>query len=325
MTRIIAIINTESGSYKPGIEDKIRHVLESRQVDLEFKWCESKTEKQFEEFARSTARDERVRRYIFVGGDGSVNDGTNGLLTSGVDSKEFRVALVSTGSGNDHASALNIKNQEEAISLIGKNFFDTRFGGRWFKEVDIVGVTAGEFFRYGVNSVDAAFGAHLIDFIESTEKGKRLKEKHGGGCNSRAVFPALRSYEGKDITVCINKGQALHFKNNLLANIQNSERVGGGMRLAPGAKIDDGLLNFVIMENKGLIRTMHLLFQAKYQNKNKNKGVTHLQTVQSVDIRSETQEFDKVNIDGELYRIPKTKEISYELTGDKVSFLANLD
>jgi diacylglycerol kinase (ATP) len=71
------------------------------------------------------------------------------------------------------------------------------------------------------------------------------------------LIAALFRYQAPMLRVSCG-GCHLH-KRFLLAGASNTEIIGGGMRIAPGALIDDGLLNINLVEALGPLRALKQL------------------------------------------------------------------
>ena len=94
------------------------------------------------------------------------------------------------------------------------------------------------------------------------------------------------------------KGEEKEDKTALIACVGNGFRIGGGLRMCPKAVIDDGLLDFVVVNELKKSR-IPLAFIKLMKGKILEQDFTTMERVDHVKI-----EFDKpstVQIDGELY------------------------
>jgi len=168
---------------------------------------------------------------VVVGGDGLVNEALNGLLTSPV--PDTTLAILPAGTGNDLARSVGILTWEDGVRALQ--------GGRVWA-IDVIAVTCGrggrEITHYAGLGSGVGFGARVI---QSTQEWvKRLFGPQW--CYSVGVFRALLSYRSPWMRVIYDGGQASG--RIFFLSVGNAEYESGGtMRVSPGAKMDDGLLN----------------------------------------------------------------------------------
>jgi diacylglycerol kinase (ATP) len=166
----------------------------------------------------------RADLVIVWGGDGTLNEAGAGLLGS-----ETASGLVPAGSGNGLAAALRVPRQPEAALAIA---FD---GGT--RTIDAGMLNGRPFF----NIAGVGFDARVARLFNERAAGSR-----GGwpyivigvreGCRYRSVDYDLQL-----------DGQRRHVRALLIA-FANGREYGIGARIAPGAELDDGLLDTAIVE-----------------------------------------------------------------------------
>jgi len=172
---------------------------------------------------------------VAVGGDGTVFEIVNGILLSGV--THACLGIVPCGTGNDAAQLSGILGFEEARRALVQE--QTR-------SVDVVEarcqVPGGSVLRYALLYVSVGITGEVR--LRTTPRVKRI-------FGQRLSYPvglirALWNYRSPSMHIT-SDGQT--FANRFLAVCaSNSEIAGGGMRLAPGAQMDDGLLNVNLIE-----------------------------------------------------------------------------
>jgi diacylglycerol kinase (ATP) len=189
-----------------------------------------------ERLAREAAR-AGVARIVVAGGDGTLAEVASGLL--GADLASYvEVGLLPCGTGVDFARSLGVpRDLEGAIACLA--------GGR-ARPVDALRVTrhvlCGEMrTAYGLN--EASFG--LSGLV--AERLERRRAKLGG----RLAFPigavaAAMRYRRVSVTIRVD-GVLVHDGPLTLCASANGRCFGGGMRIAPEARIDDGILDVVIV------------------------------------------------------------------------------
>jgi YegS/Rv2252/BmrU family lipid kinase len=174
---------------------------------------------------------------VAVGGDGTVHEVLNGLMQRPASDRPA-LTLLPTGSGNDYRRTLGISTNltTAACQIIG--------GTR--KRVD-VGVVNGVYFA---NSVSVGFDARV------TAKAVELKSTSGWSgimLYMRALFIVLfRQFYTHEVDLSIDDGPSMDTELLLLA-ATNGPTYGGGFRITPGARCDDGLLDTCIIGKVSLL------------------------------------------------------------------------
>jgi YegS/Rv2252/BmrU family lipid kinase len=184
---------------------------------------------------------------VAAGGDGTVNEVINGLMSAKIETGVSPVlGVLSVGRGNDFAYSMGIPYQLEPACLALAD--DQR------RTIDI-GRVVGDFLprdRFFGNCVGIGFDA--IGTIE-VSKLPRL-----GGFLSYllAVLKTIFLYY-KGPVVAIEYDHHTLAQPTLLVSIMNGIRLGGGFTMAPEAKPDDGLFDLVIADQVGRPRIFGLL------------------------------------------------------------------
>ena len=172
---------------------------------------------------------------VAAGGDGTVNEIINGLMTTkGDNTKQPALGVLSVGRGNDFAFSMNIPtNIEAGCKTIASN---------QRRSIDIGRVEGGLYpqGRYFGNGVGIGFDA-VVGF-----EALKLKRLHG--------FPSYLVAALKTIFLYFHAPQVkIAFKDEirelpaLMVSIMNGRRMGGGFMMAPKGLSDDGLLNVCIV------------------------------------------------------------------------------
>jgi len=194
---------------------------------------------------------------IVIGGDGTVNEVVNGLLTSGQDHLPS-VGIIPAGSSNDFSKSLGIPQRlSPACEVIVK--------GR-VREVD-VGRAGPRYF---------CSASCLGYFAEVAAKSLEMKRLRG---SLRYVVPALgvirKMAKGWEMTVRA-EGRVFHGDYAVLL-VGNAPRF-GGLTMLPGAQPDDGLLDCLLVEMASkweALRLIPLLYRKALE---RHRKVTRFQT-----------------------------------------------
>lgn len=175
------------------------------------------------------------RQFIAVGGDGTVNEIANGLLTGGsVAGDAVTLAALPIGTGNDWARTHALpKRPEDLVALIAS-------GKTVMHDAGIATCRrAGEpLRRHFVNMAGAGIDAHILS---------RLGEGKGGAWSYLvALLGGLRSFRTPALDVA---GPDFRFRGPTLVIFAGPGRYcGGGLEIAPGATVDDGCLRVTLVK-----------------------------------------------------------------------------
>ncbi|WP_324653919.1 diacylglycerol/lipid kinase family protein [Georgenia sp. H159] len=189
---------------------------------------------------------------VVVGGDGMVHLGANVVVGTGVP-----LGVVAVGSGNDIATALGLPVHDVAASVsVLQDTLGT--GGRL---IDAVAVSSpGEAAsRWYVSSLCAGLDAAVADHAA------RLRWPRDGGRYVRAIFAELSAFRPYGFRITAD-GETWE-QDATLVTVSNTPLFGGGMRVAPDAVPDDGLLELVTargLPRHAVVRLFPLLFSGRH-------------------------------------------------------------
>lgn len=195
------------------------------------------------ESAARSAIDENHRVLLAFGGDGTFQ-----ALVNGVYGSDVMIGILPAGGGNDFAAALGLpSNPVSAAQIILKSKP---------RAVDMVRVRTAD----GRTRLYAGGGGIGLDAEAARLAGGPYRRLPG---RLRYVASALRALS-KHLPLRVR----LEFpcedlvsveSDSLLAGVLNTPTYGAGLRLAPDARIDDGLLNVVLLEDLSVLRVLTLL------------------------------------------------------------------
>ena len=199
------------------------------------------------DFARR-ALEAGVRKLICVGGDGTLNEVVNGLMSVKVEKKRRpKLGYVPVGTGSDLAKTMGLtENLENGLRNISIK------DGKWVDlgRATFVGHDGETTRRYFINILSFALGGEVVR--RTNESSKAL-----GGFLSFLwpTLSALFSFEKPLIRLKIDdkvdeKMVCWHVA------IANGQYHGGGMRVAPDAKVDDGRLRVTVIGDLSLPEIM---------------------------------------------------------------------
>jgi len=182
------------------------------------------------------------RHVLVVGGDGSVHDVVNGLMRAGSLHSEVTLAVVPLGTGNDWARSLgmDLRPRELAAAIVAGRTMQHDVGVIDFPK------TSPPKRRWFVNVAGTGFDAYVISRLPD-HVPSALAYLWG-------ALTGLLSYRAPRFTIQV-EGQII-YRRLLLAFVANAQACGNGMRVAPVARVDDGLLDLVTINEVGALRAL---------------------------------------------------------------------
>ena len=186
-----------------------------------------------------TALAQGVRRFVAVGGDGTVNETLNGLLDPSGRLVEPDAVLcpVPAGTANELCRALG------HLADAGRAF-DAAASPRT-QAIDLMrvrceGLDGRPVDRFGYLIVALGLAATIS---HRTSQSRWLK-KLGEIAYFLMTPPVTLTYRQRDVSIEVDGVQA-GTRRLFTAMIGNTENGGGGMKLLPGARFDDGVLDLI--------------------------------------------------------------------------------
>jgi len=216
---------------------------------------------------------------IAIGGDGTLFEVINGLLKK-YQSFDLPVGQIPVGTGNSFIKDLAIQTIEDAIAKIAGGtsrkvdvgFFKYPEGEHYFINLLGTGFVANVAHRAGKYK---AFGP-LSYVIGVFEEVVRLKS-----------VPMEMTIDGK-----------VYQRDYIFTEICNSTKTGGNMIMAPDAKIDDGLLDIILLNRisrLNLLKVFPQIFKGTHVND------SHVETFKGKHIKIITETLQRLTPDGEVF------------------------
>jgi YegS/Rv2252/BmrU family lipid kinase len=189
------------------------------------------------EIARSVLKD-GTELVIGVGGDGTMNEIANGFYDEAIlINPEARLGILPSGTGCDLIRSLNIPNRlKGALEVITQGPAQAIDVGRvTFRAAD--GKTQKRFF---LNIADFGIGGDVVHQVNT----RRLERK--ASSYVRCLVSTMIRYKNKRVRIRID-GRELARGEYLIGAVANGRVFGKGMKVAPGARLDDGLFDAVLV------------------------------------------------------------------------------
>lgn len=230
--KLLFIINPRSGKRNSGkIIDIINKALTGK---IEYQIGLWNNIEEFNMLAKKL-KDENFTDAIAVGGDGSVN-----LVAKTILNTSLILGIVPTGSGNGLARSLGVyMNTEKALQQILKGNTEI---------IDSGEVNGHSFFC----TSGVGFDAHIGNlFANLPKRGLQMYIK--------LICKELFSYKPQNYSVIAN-GREIN-KTAFFITVANAGQFGNNFYMAPGAKVNDGLFNVVIVKPFRLIPGLFMVLK----------------------------------------------------------------
>ncbi|WP_275287874.1 lipid kinase YegS [Halomonas elongata] len=173
---------------------------------------------------------------IAGGGDGTVNEVVNGLMRLAPDQRPA-LGILPLGSANDLATSLGLplmpgEALEAALYLSSRPADVARLDDRYF-----------------LNMTTGGFGAEV-----TSSTPKSLKRLLGGGAYS--LIGALKAWQYRPYPGRLSWADGQRDASLFVLAMGNGVQSGGGQQLTPGARLDDGLLDILLVRDFASLREM---------------------------------------------------------------------
>jgi len=232
--KIAYIVNPVAGS---GRSWSVWQRLVARHPELERDAVVTQGPHDAERLAQEAA-DKGYEAVVAVGGDGTLHEVLNGALQS---RRTPAVGVIPAGTGNDFARSATLPRDPERAYQV------CRLGRA--EPIDVGLVNGRAFINVAGFGFDAAVAEEVIR--RSVEGGKS-----GSGAIPYllAVFNQLRTFRPRELRIEVD-GHA-ETSRVLFGAVGNGSTYGGGMKICPHAKVDDGVLDLFIGGDLGPFETL---------------------------------------------------------------------
>lgn len=279
--RILFIINPAAGSHRAMARWSSFESIVRRSSGLQVDRVFTEGPGDAAQFAGKAAAEYDV--LVAAGGDGTASEVASGILWC--PNSRAALGILPLGTGNDLAEVMGIRSHKDALDC----FADCTV------QIDVLQVhcvaAGSEVIRHALLFAGVGIISDALRKTTSALKrflGQRLAYPAG-------VLRALLTYESPLMKVAC--GKQTFEERFLFVGASNTPIAGGGMKLAPGARIDDGLLNVNLIGRfgrLGAILQLRRLCQGRHQN---HRRVRYM-TAESLEISSPNDL--EVAVDGEL-------------------------
>ena len=220
-----------------------------------------------------------------VGGDGSLSEVVTGLMQA---KSTCRVGLIPAGTGNSMANDLKIKNTDEAISRIVAGNYQLLDLAKVDMVAGLPGNENGELTRYSANLVTWGLG------VDSTIKAEGMRWM-GPMRYDVGILMAIMANNRRHATLTLD-GHEIEDDFTLFL-IQNSQTGGSLLPLAPGASLDDGMMDIGILKKMKRGQILKAFGQLKKEGRHVFHPMVDYYRFKTLEIS--TPKPTAINVDGE--------------------------
>lgn len=224
-------------------------------------------------------------RMIAVGGDGTVNEMINGAIGF----PHAIIGSLAAGSGNDYVRGIQkTESVEEALSLFQDNAFSA---------VDIGQFETNGKVGYFINSLGMGIDAEISAEADRSPLKKWFNFVRAGKLIYLFIFiKKIFSYQPSCMELIIDGNRHL-LKKVWFIVIANQPYFGGGMKISPMSKLDDGRLNVIAVHDITMLKLLTVFITVLWG------GHLHIKNVDSFSgerIKMKNHGSVKIQSDGEI-------------------------
>ncbi|NLM21585.1 MAG: diacylglycerol kinase family lipid kinase [Peptococcaceae bacterium] len=292
----LAIVNPFSANGRTR-QNWARYWQEAKQAGIDLEYCLTSCQGDGIKLTKQGVQ-QGYKKFIAVGGDGTVNEVVNGLMADDdrMASEDIELAVFALGTGSDFIRSFQgeIKAEDFINSLQRRNTRKIDLGKVIFQNSS--GQTDS---RYFINASNIGLGAEVVNEANMNSKALGSKLTYFS-----RVLTTLSRYKNIEASLLVDNELKVEGRFCGLM-VCNGKYIGGGMKIAPDADLRDGLFDLVVIKD---ISALYLLSRIPliYSGKHINLPAVDIYRCQSLKI--ETPEHSLLEIDGE---IPGTSPSAY--------------
>ena len=249
------------------------------------------------------------RRFVIAcGGDGTISEVANGILRAGDGANSgVELGLLPSGTGGDFRRTLEVPSRAaDAARALREGKTRELDAGR----VTFTNARGEDESRFFVNVASFGMGGEVIRRVKSRAGLPAGAARLLGGKLSfaAAALQSALTFEKPSVRVSLDGGAESQLT---VANfcVANARYFGGGMKVAPTAKLDDGLFDVIAVGDVSAVKVLTNSYRLYLGTHLGMSEVNHARA-RRVSARAASGEEVKLEVDGELAgRLPAEFEI----------------
>ncbi len=257
----VAVVNPKSGSGKTGhLWERAKSLMSARGLDFEIRVTQHVMHAV--ELVRSAA-EAGYRRFIAVGGDGTVHEVLGGIMAyverAGEKLEDFVLAVIPIGSGNDWIRTHNVPlDVEVAVELIAEGSYalqdvfkavagssevgSAASGGSGRQDGASGEASVSPAVSYMANIGGIGYDSNICDTVNRWKEAGR----QGASLYLKSLIYNFFRYKGTAVEVECD-GEIVHSGATFTIAFGNGLYSGGGLMQVPEARFDDGLIDVTVV------------------------------------------------------------------------------
>jgi len=250
----------------------------------------------------SQALEDNYQCFIFVGGDGSLNEGINGIVKyhqlnesenvadyDWLSISKIKVGVFAAGSGNDFIKSVNLDESLSTLVTNIKNQSSQMVDVGWMRCLDFDDQNIVNFF---INVTDVGMGGEVV-----RRKSKMPKLLSGKLTYFLAITTTIALYKKCHIKA---HNQTFHWQGKVLNMVvANAKYFGNSLGIAPDADVTDGQFSLVIVGDVSLFEYFKKLPLLKKCVKINHSEISY-HKVNEINIVPTDMRTITIDMDGEL-------------------------
>lgn len=280
--RTKVIVNPIAGRGSTGKKySRIQELLNSTGLSIDQELAQGRGHAK--EIAQRAASD-GYELVVAVGGDGTLNEVANGLLSSG--KTDISLGIVDTGTGSGFAHSLGIPHdyRQACLRLASPQRVDIDVGVIEYQDK---GQVASRFF---IGAASLGYEGEVVEFVSS-----RYKPSRGVIPYLIAMLDTAATYRNKSVHLQLNEEhEDIRICNVIIANVGFLNR---WMPVAAGADLNDGLFDVILVGDIGKWELVQIFLELY-----RGKRVTHpkVRVKRASKVAMDSSERVLVQAEGEL-------------------------
>ena len=242
---------------------KAKKYLEQEHINYEFWYTEY--EGHAHELTKEILEKKADSLIVAVGGDGTIHEVVNGAAAY----NQARISCIPAGSGNDFSRGYHIdKRVRRALNNLCRN-------SQQASPIDL-GYYQTNKKGYFVNSLGMGLDATVTKAVNQS-KLKKYFNKIGAGKLVYLYFFFIKwlTYKPIDVSLSVD-GHEYSVNRVWLVTISNQPYFGGGIKISPNSKPNDGLFHIIIVHNISRLKLILMFVTVLWGGHLKIRGVEEL-------------------------------------------------
>ena len=251
----------------------VKSILDKEQIEIESYLSQSKGD--IERFITNEDLSE-FDGICVIGGDGTIHEAIEGLMQS-EKSKYLPLGIIPAGSGNAFAEDLGLRDPLDGLEniIIGD-----------ISRIDVMRIKTRHNINYAVNIIGWGMASNVNILAEKLRWLGNIRY-------SIASILSILKIKLQTVNIII-ENQVFEGKTAFFIAL-NTIHTGKGMKMAPKAKLNDGLIDIILLKKASRLRILKIFLQL-FSGKHIYDPLVQYMQVKSFSINSEN---DFLNIDGE--------------------------